>query len=232
VALFFVSSMTLTAGFVDAIGYSELGNLYLSFMSGNTTHMGMVIASRQFGAAAQVAGVIALFVFGAALGTLVGGEDQRLRMPRIFALETVMFGVAAVCYQVGLGPLAVMTLAVAMGMQNLLHRNLWAADVGKGFVTGALVSAGQCFARAIREPGMLRTGFVLVASWLIFVGGVVLGAWLLTRIGLGDALLVGAALLAALTAAAFVAARQGRGANTVSHGQAPEAVPSSDRHKL
>ena len=206
--------MTLTAGFVDAIGYSELGNLYLSFMSGNTTHMGTVIASRQFGEAAEVAGVIALFVFGAALGTLIGGEDRRFRMPRIFALETLMFGAAAIGYQAGVGPLAVTTLAVAMGMQNLLHRNLWAVDVGKGFVTGSLVSAGQCFARAFREPAMLKTGIVLMGSWLIFVGGVVLGACLLTRVGLGASLVLGAALLAALTAAAYVGARDARSVDT------------------
>lgn len=207
--------MTLTAGFVDAIGYSELGNLYLSFMSGNTTHMGTVIARREFGEAAQVAGVIALFVSGAALGTLIGGENQRFRMPRIFALETLMFVGAAVSYQVGMGPLSVLTLAVAMGMQNLLHRNLWAADVGKGFVTGSLVSAGQCFASAFREPAMLKTGLVLMGSWLIFVGGVVLGACLLAGVGLGASLVLGAALLAALTAAAYVGARDGLGLDTV-----------------
>ena len=33
--------LTAVAGWVDAIGFLRLGGLYTSFMSGNTTHLGV-----------------------------------------------------------------------------------------------------------------------------------------------------------------------------------------------
>lgn len=38
--------MTALAGFVDAVGYRAMGHLYLSFMSGKSTQLGMAVAGR------------------------------------------------------------------------------------------------------------------------------------------------------------------------------------------
>ncbi len=40
----FATLMTAMAGFLDAVGYAQLGRLYVSFMSGNSTQLGIAIA--------------------------------------------------------------------------------------------------------------------------------------------------------------------------------------------
>ena len=53
------------AGYVDAIGFLHLGGLFVSFMSGNSTRMGVSLAEGQWWSALESLGLIALFVVGA-----------------------------------------------------------------------------------------------------------------------------------------------------------------------
>ena len=59
------------AGYADGIGYLYLGGLFVSFMSGNSTRMGVSLADGHFQAAAEALGLIVLFVVGAACGSLI-----------------------------------------------------------------------------------------------------------------------------------------------------------------
>ena len=42
--------LTAIAGFLDAIGYAQLHHLFVSFMSGNSTHLGMSLALHDWAA--------------------------------------------------------------------------------------------------------------------------------------------------------------------------------------
>jgi len=61
-------ALSALAGYVDGIGFIHLGGLFVSFMSGNSTRMGVSLADGHWHDAAQALGLIALFVVGAALG--------------------------------------------------------------------------------------------------------------------------------------------------------------------
>jgi uncharacterized membrane protein YoaK (UPF0700 family) len=64
-------ALSALAGYVDAIGFLRLGGLFVSFMSGNSTRMGVSLAEGQWWHAATSLGLIALFVVGAAAGSLI-----------------------------------------------------------------------------------------------------------------------------------------------------------------
>src|SRR5258708_36354508 len=64
-------ALSALAGYVDGIGYLYLGGLFVSFMSGNSTRMGVNLAQGQWMNAAEAFGVITLFVIRAAAGSLV-----------------------------------------------------------------------------------------------------------------------------------------------------------------
>jgi uncharacterized membrane protein YoaK (UPF0700 family) len=64
-------ALSALAGYVDAIGFLHLGGLFVSFMSGNSTRMGVSLAAGEWGAAAEAFGLIALFVAGATAGSLI-----------------------------------------------------------------------------------------------------------------------------------------------------------------
>jgi uncharacterized membrane protein YoaK (UPF0700 family) len=69
----------MLAGYVDGIGFLHLGGLFVSFMSGNSTRLGVSLAESDWQQAASALGLIALFVAGAAAGSLVvlGGGAER-----------------------------------------------------------------------------------------------------------------------------------------------------------
>lgn len=201
--MLFATLMTLTAGFVDSVGYVQLGGLYLSFMSGNTTRMGVAIAAENVETAIHAACIIALFVLGAGIGTAIGDRANRFMAPIVYLAETSIFGMVLVGSRVGLGASLPILLATAMGMQNILHRKLWGADIGKGFVTGTLVSMGECLARAPAQRAMLTPSLILGLSWTAFVAGVIIGARVFAYLGLEEAVLLALGVLAAMTLASF-----------------------------
>ncbi|APG08458.1 membrane protein [Bradyrhizobium japonicum] len=81
-------ALSMLAGYVDGIGFLHLGGLFVSFMSGNSTRLGVSLAEAQWWQAASALGLIALFVAGAAAGSLVvlGGGAER--QPWLLLIET------------------------------------------------------------------------------------------------------------------------------------------------
>ncbi|GAA3252609.1 hypothetical protein GCM10020258_09250 [Sphingomonas yabuuchiae] len=73
--------LALLSGYVDAIGFQQLGGYFVSFMSGNGTMLAVRLAAPHgplAGAVAILAMLLALFVAGVLVGTLI-----RLALPRI-----------------------------------------------------------------------------------------------------------------------------------------------------
>jgi uncharacterized membrane protein YoaK (UPF0700 family) len=64
-------ALSALAGYVDAIGFPYLGGLFVSFICGNSTRMGVSLAEGNWRASAEAFGTIALFVVGAAVGSLI-----------------------------------------------------------------------------------------------------------------------------------------------------------------
>ncbi|SCW72458.1 YoaK family protein [Ancylobacter rudongensis] len=201
--LLFATFATLIAGFVDAVGYAHLGGLFLSFMSGNSTRLGIQLAEGHWPLALLTASVIASFVAGAFFGTLITDAVGEWKLVAVLGSEVLLFALAAGLAGLDVGRLALLPVALAMGMQNSVHQIIAGADIGKSFVTGALFGLGQALARWARGRGKPVEALAYAGSWASFVTGAGIGATLLAATGLVPALVAACLLLAGLTATAF-----------------------------
>jgi uncharacterized membrane protein YoaK (UPF0700 family) len=168
------------AGYVDGIGFIHLGGLFVSFMSGNSTRMGVSLADGHWHDAAQALGLIVLFVIGAALGSLIvlgRGANRRRYNAQCWVLlvEAVLLAAAAACDALGLPQLAVAAIVLAMGLENAVFQIDGGAGLGITYVTGALVKAGQLIAVAL--SGGERWGWMpSLLLWAALVTGALCGA--------------------------------------------------------
>src|SRR6201990_3118740 len=90
----FAAGLSALAGYVDALGFLQLGGFFVSFMSGNSTRMSVGLAA-QSSQAAIPAALIALFVVGAAAGSFTGPLARRHRRPAVLALMTALLTAGA-----------------------------------------------------------------------------------------------------------------------------------------
>lgn len=191
------------AGFVDALAFSGLGGFFASFMSGNSTRLGIGLSHGWNGAAATAAALVLSFVAGAMLGTIVGaaaverlGPTRRAEAVMGFVTLLLAFGAAVAAF----APLtfAMLLLAAAMGAQNGVVAPDGEVRVGLTYMTGTLVRIGQRLARRLMGDRTAPTPRRDLLLWLGFVAGVSIGGLGWTWLGLA-ALWVAAALAAALT---------------------------------
>lgn len=130
------------AGFVDVVGFLMTGGFFVSFMSGNSTRLGVGIAegSSTVGVAG---GLILTFVAGVVLGASVGRLAKAYKEPAILSLVTGLLALALVMHGLGLGVWAVLPLALAMGAQNTVFAENGEVRVGLTYMTGTLVKFGK-----------------------------------------------------------------------------------------
>ncbi len=168
-------ALSALAGYVDGIGFLHLGGLFVSFMSGNSTRMGVSLAEGQWLPAAEALGLIALFVVGAALGSLIVLGRGVHRQPWVLLAEAALLATAALCYAFGLANTAVAAIVLAMGLENAVFQIHGGAGLGLTYVTGALVKAGQQIAAAL--TGGPRLGWLPnLLLWAALVAGSLCGA--------------------------------------------------------
>ena len=115
-------ALSALAGYVDAIGFLHLGGLFVSFMSGNSTRMGVSLAEGQWLHAAEALGLIALFVVGAAAGSLIVLGRGANRQPWVLLAEALLLAAAARCYGFGLPNAAIAAIVLAMGLENAVFQ--------------------------------------------------------------------------------------------------------------
>lgn len=197
----FGSLITGLAGFLDAVAFVEIDGLYVSFMSGNSMHLGGFLARMNWPGAGLACAVIAIFVAGAVLGTLVADANPSRPRLALMTCELALLGGALGLALPGLTHAALLIVALAMGMQNCLHLLAQGADVGRGFITGTLMNLGQSLARAHRDAAERRKLLPLASSWLAFVAGAIAGTLVIARISLAAALAMAIAALIGLIAA-------------------------------
>ena len=190
--------MTALAGFVDALGYTAMGHLYLSFMSGNSTQFGMAVADRDAHVVGWAGAVIATFVLGAFLGSLVHAAQERVAIPLVLACEFVCLVSAWSLNGILAKNVALPLVALAMGMQNAIHKAIAGAATGKSFITGALFGIGDALARACLGRTRFAEAGANAVSWLAFVAGVTCGALAVGALGIDPALQVAAGLVIVL----------------------------------
>jgi len=153
----------------------HLGGLFVSFMSGNSTRMGVSLAQGDWSNAATALGLIVLFVAGAAAGSLIVLGRGANRQPWLLLTEALLLAGAAICYSSGYANAAIAAIVLAMGLENAVFQIEGGGGLGLTYVTGALVKVGQLLAAAL--TGAERWGWVPnLLLWAALVAGAVCGA--------------------------------------------------------
>ncbi|MFE1599025.1 YoaK family protein [Methylobacterium sp. ID0610] len=214
--------LTALAGYVDGLGFTWLGGLYPSFMSGNTTQLGVALGQASlgqvslgqvslgqasFGQALMPAGLIGLFLAGATLGTLLSiVAPSRWRTGVVLAFEALLLlGALAIGLATPALDLSALLMALAMGAQNAAIAAVQGFRGGTTFVTGTLFSLGQGLARALTGTGPALGWWREAAAWLALVSGAVAGAAAYATVTV-HALIVPAACVSAVAVAAGASA--------------------------
>ena len=160
------------AGFVDAYSFVQFKELFVSFMSGNTTSLGVALAEHDASHGRQLAQIIGLFVGGVVLGTLLHGwVGPRWAAPVLLALVAALLLLAHVCPALGAGG-----LTLAMGVLNASVHKIGEVQVSLTFFTGALVKLGAGLADLLSGRAKAWGWLWQLALWGCFLGGALGGA--------------------------------------------------------
>jgi len=149
------AGMAFLAGATDVYGLAELHDLYVSFMSGNTTMLGVALGTGDPTRAATIAVLIGLFVIGAAGGAVLANVFGRFQTPAVLSVVSTVL-----CVPLLMPGWTVYAFILAMGSLNAATTKVGAANVSLTFVTGALVRFGQGL-------GNWVTGRRADLSWLV-----------------------------------------------------------------
>lgn len=184
------------------------GGYFVSFMSGNSTRLGVGLAG-QAPFASVSAGLILGFVVGVVAGASVGRIARRRKETAILAVVTGFLALALLLHWLGLGVLAALPLAIAMGAQNTVFAEDSEVRVGLTYMTGALVKLGKRITVALW--GGSRFGWIpFLLLWLGLLMGSVLGALVFAQFG-PNALIAPIAAMGLLTAASTAIGRSEQG---------------------
>lgn len=178
----FAACLSALAGFVDAIGFVESGGFFVSFMSGNSTRLGVGLAA-SLSQAAFAGGLILAFIAGVTGGALVGHAAGGRRAGAVLFVIALLLAVAA---SAGLGGWALTALgitALAMGAENAIFEREGEVRIGLTYMTGSLVRAGQGLAGIVLGRPVGDWPWYLVL-WGGFVVGAASGAALYPALGL------------------------------------------------
>lgn len=188
------------AGFVDALAFTSLGGFFASFMSGNSTRLGVGLGQGLGGDALIAGGLILSFVSGVIVSSVIVRAAGARHKAAVMGVVTALLTLAAIVATVMPGPLVLVLLAAAMGTENGVFNRDGEVTIGLTYMTGSLVRIGQKLAGALMGDRD-RWGWIpYLALWLGFVAGVVSGAASQLRWG-WDALWLAALIAAVLTLA-------------------------------
>ncbi|MEY4237436.1 MAG: hypothetical protein RL339_37 [Pseudomonadota bacterium] len=158
------------AGFVDAAGFLSANGYFVSFMSGNTTRLGVDLVANPR-AALVPALLIAGFVLGVFAGALLAARAGAQRKVVVLGLVTLLLTSAAIAHLAGAAVAMLGFLVLAMGTLNNTFQRDGEVSVGLTYMTGALVRFAQGLAARVTGTGGAGWG-----NWLMLWLGLALGA--------------------------------------------------------
>lgn len=202
--------LTGAAGFVDVVGFIELGGHFTSFMSGNITQLGDALALTAWPVARITASLVTLFLVGSFAGSMLGlMAGPRWGPAAVTGFVVATFVLTLVLAFMGVSPNQFMlVMAAGAGAQNAILPSTGSVRLGATFVTGTLFAVGQDLARALRKlaPPWRWVQHMLV--WISLLLGGLLGGLGYRVFGINALLVPGALYLGLL--AAFVLRPQGK----------------------
>lgn len=171
------------AGFVDSVGFLSANGYFVSFMSGNSTRLGVALGTDPVHAT-MPALLIAGFLGGVTAGALIARRAGAVRKAAVLSLVSIMLLTAAMGRAWGNPAIMLGGMVFAMGALNNTFQRGGEVTVGLTYMTGALVKLGQGIAAALageRDSGWKAWGML----WAGLLAGAVLGAFLQDRLPMG-----------------------------------------------
>lgn len=180
--IYIAGFLTWLSGFVDAVGFLALVQIYTANMSGNSVAIGIQIWNQNWIEVARRAWPVLVYVIGLMAGRVwleIGGRRNiRSVAAAAFCVELVMLIPAALAHSLsraqGISPVEFVLVALltfAMGLQNATLTHFSSLTLHTGFVTGTLVK--MCEQLTKKD---FRTAALLGAIWTAYVVGAVSGA--------------------------------------------------------
>ncbi|MBX7494593.1 DUF1275 domain-containing protein [Qipengyuania sp. 6B39] len=167
--------LAFLAGAADATGFLASGGYFASFMSGNTTRLGLDLVPDPAVARVPLA-IIGSFVAGVVIGALIANRWPAYRKRGLLAVVTLMLAIGAILSQAGSSLGFIAATAMAMGLANNIFSRDGEVTVGVTYMTGALVRFGQgVAARLSGRPNHAMRGYGLL--WTALAMGAAAGAW-------------------------------------------------------
>jgi uncharacterized membrane protein YoaK (UPF0700 family) len=194
--------LSALAGYVDAIGFLTLGGFFVSFMSGNTTRLGVGLAQGASNAALD-GGLIGLFVLGVVAGSLIGRLAKARRRPALLLFVAALLALAASLRPWGAVPLPAVLMAIAMGAENTVFERDGEVSIGVTYMTGTLVKLGQRLTAVLLGGDRLAWAPYLLL-WLGLAAGALCGAAVYPVLGLKGLWVAAVAACALAVAAAWI----------------------------
>jgi uncharacterized membrane protein YoaK (UPF0700 family) len=206
--------MTLVTGLVDAFSYLLLGHVFVANMTGNVVFLGFAVAGAPgFSIAASL---VALVSFG--VGSVVGGRvvqrfgDHRGHHVAVATGTQALFLIVAmVLALVGTQPFGsgvryalVVSLAIAMGVQNSSVRRLAVPDLTTTVLTLTVTGIGADSALGGGKGS--KSGRRLVSVAAMFIGALI-GAALLLHVRVALPLVIAVVLVVAIAVVSHLAGR-------------------------
>ena len=157
-------SLTALGGYVDAVGYIALFQVFTANMSGNSIHVGMYLSQRNWLELLRPFTAIVFYVMGMALTRIaveIAGRAGRRHIASFtLAAEALLLALFAhATPKMHLGQIVdqqapayftlVALLAFAMGVQTATLTHIGALTVYTTFVTGTLTKMTESFTRAL-----------------------------------------------------------------------------------
>jgi uncharacterized membrane protein YoaK (UPF0700 family) len=157
-------ALTMVGGFVDAVGYIALFQIFTANMSGNSVHVGMYLGQQQWMELVRPLSAIISYVVGMAATRIAVGVAGRSGVRRIasFTLATEALLLAIFAHAtpaMHLGQIVdqhsaayfslVALLAFAMGVQTATLTHIGPLTVYTTFVTGTLTKLTESFTRIL-----------------------------------------------------------------------------------
>ncbi len=173
--LLFSVYLSAIAGFVDSIGFLSIGGYFLSFMSGNTTRLGVEAGKLDYLSALTISGIVGLFIIGVITGSIAGKKAGRNGRNMVLLIVTILLLLSAGAIHLSRNLYCLAFAVMAMGAINTVYDADLSGEYGFTFVTGALVRSGKRMAAQIL--GESRWEWVpYLLLWGGLAGGATLGA--------------------------------------------------------
>lgn len=167
--------LTLVTGSIDAIGFTRLGGVFTSVMTGNMVLLGVATGKGDVSLAIHTGVAFLGFVAGSLIGARVAGHahenDGLWPRPILTALvlELAVLCVFATWWElvavapIGSAEYALLTInAVALGVQSAATLRFGISGLSTTYLTGTLTQLIASIAKR-KEPVLGRSAFILLA---------------------------------------------------------------------